>query len=708
MSIRTCWFASSSLLLAQGAALSAQPPSIHAIEVQLDQGYLPGMATAFAKIGLPKSRQLSDTETVVSLIETECGIIDPEYLDAFIDENGLARSQATADSMRAPAPGTSYVFPYCLSGVPQTVEVGQGNSLSKIFASQQLPLDANALQQARRFFDITMRSLGSLRLFGETADAGSNRGFVATEYARKFQRENPGQDPARLKPTDRVKIDPDHLHTIVPLRTGIDLAKARSELDALGVRIDVVAAVPAGLTGNIVPREGTCAGDLPVDWPVSVPALRQTLDQLQADRPADAETPAPAGVLVVDTGYDPVFGAPGIPAGSTAQLRNTRPDSIKRFVGLTAGDRLKKDAIPPQTLGERMHGFEVAATLLGGAYLPANRNFILLPKLSFASIATRDANGSAYLDPTAMDAAYELALDNGIHIINASIAATGTGTSFLSKIRSDPRTLFVTAAGNVTAPPQNFTAQSTNWPGSMGGETVNAGDAVVISVGGHDFNGKLLYFSRRGNEVDLLAPGCRIPTYVEDGAGGQKVGERHGTSYGAAIVSFVAAQLAQQGLRPAAIKDRLILSADVDERVADDSWSGGRLNVAGALTLWRDMISYVTIENGLSVPHRATGKLTSLFNKVRLCGGELIEQSQLRKITYSVDPEDATKPAQWRIWKSRAKPQPSTAVEKLPACQADPNSFTGQNFIFLRNGDSQPIVIAPDELRSFVAGLAPP
>src|SRR5207237_7723733 len=112
---------------------------------------------------------------------------------------------------------------------------------------------------------------------------------------------------------------------------------------------------------------------------------------------------------------------------------------------------------------------------------------------------------------------------------------------------------------------------------------------------------------------------------------------------------MVAAILSRETLSASQIKDRLLISGDVDERVATSSWSGSRLNVRKALSIYRDYVEYDERQSdGTMITKTLTGKLTSSKNQIILCEGQVVIQNDLRKLVRSIDPTDPSVPGVWR------------------------------------------------------------
>jgi subtilisin family serine protease len=108
-----------------------------------------------------------------------------------------------------------------------------------------------------------------------------------------------------------------------------------------------------------------------------------------------------------------------------------------------------------------------------------------------------------------------------------------------------------------------------------------------LTVAAHDATGALTDFSNFGKySVDLAAPGCRVRSSVRHG----EWSEVSGTSQAAPLVSFTAALLLSEGIPLLSIKQRILDAVDLDTRLMNCVASGGRLNIAKALSIYEDLV----------------------------------------------------------------------------------------------------------------------
>lgn len=706
---KACWIAAASgaSLFSAAAAGEATADQPKAIDVQVSGRYDPALTAALAEVGQPVAVTLKGDETVLDLVRARCGAAEPAYLAAFVRENA-AQGELAAAELEAPAPGRTFVFPYCVP--PRPVTRNDQPIVSKIFKALGQPFDADGLEKALKSPDheLTQRPLATLKLFSPPGQAGSDGGFVAVENALRFLRENPRFDPNKQQATKAFVQDAGERVETVPVRASLTVEAATDRIPPTSATPDDVKV--AGLIDAVELREGECANaDDPKLWPVDVAALREALTENAALRPKTLDPLRPAQVMLIDTGYDARMGEPAFSTGAFGRLRDFDATSQPIYIGVNTSGTASNDPTPPLGLKSPAHGGQVAATLRGARFLPGDLPAIMLPKVTFASIAAKPGQGAPYLDVGGIDRAFRHALRSEVDLINASVAATTRRQDFLDVIAKVDSILLVTAAGNVDSNNPQFTQDDQSWPGSMGGDPSNAGIAFIISVGAHDPGGAALYFSRRhSTTVDLFAPGCKIPTFSFDFAE-QKVVPvlANGTSFAAPIVTFVASLLAAEGLTPRMIKDRLLISAAADERLAYASWSGGRLDVTKALSLYRDRLDYVKeVEPGVKKLRRISGRLRSGSSQVTICDTQWVLQRDLQKLAHSKDGSKPDAPGMWRGWRKAISAKPTSILDKLSPCP-DSRALEGPAMVFWNAATNENETIQLNDIVDFVAGFDP-
>lgn len=253
------------------------------------------------------------------------------------------------------------------------------------------------------------------------------------------------------------------------------------------------------------------------------------------------------------------------------------------------------------------HGTHVAGLVLGGAAFQSqlsifDRTGADESWLSFWIINV--GNGKKSLIPGSV-AALSLKLNTlSDYIINLSIQYPPSVDEASRELNlrddQDTNNLFVVAAGNGNKPDVR---DAPYYPAVLGGTA----QSNVITVAAHRGDGTLASFSNRGKaSVDLAAPGCRLPSWLDDTGNVVSVS---GTSQAAAVVTFAAALLKSLGgLKPLHIKNRLMISGDIlvpqpagsdvqpDPNVTlpdpSEVLSRARLNIVRSLFLFDDYVKY--------------------------------------------------------------------------------------------------------------------
>lgn len=648
VSTRLCIIAIVSVLLAPAtlAQPSALSPAPKAFDLHLTGSPNADLVQAIAEVGEPRRVAIEPGHTPRSIIESRCGIVHPAYVSALLEldqDNGRVLS---LDDLDLASRGENLRFPACLRIETTSYMISAAQTISDVYAAHELPFDAKAVQDAlsrkEEFHPRAISSLHRLKDAGSTGTFTANRGFMATEYARQFVLENSHVVPTKMKPGDMVWIAPRTLTATIPVRSDMTIEEALGVLQrSAGPHVLVDSQASVAELVEDVPTPEACIGDLDIEtWPLPIQELREALDENAKLRPAP-DRYRPTTVLVIDAGYDPETHKHAVPATWLGAMTSWNGKSLPRYPGVNTATG-ENDPTPPPGLKARDHGIEVAATLLGRRFLEGRISSQSLPRVVFASIA-QEAGDAAFLNIHAINTAYRRAIDSSIPVVNASISAHDYREAFITELaQGRDSTLVVAAAGNTQPPFQRFEGVDQPWPGSMGGDPGNVWPGLVLSVGAHGPDGSLLSFSRVGeDQVDLLAPGCRIPTFgrVSETNIGEK--ELNGTSFAAPIVAYVAALLASESLRPKAIKNRLIVSADMDEKLVSHVYSAGRLDVRKTLSVYLDLVDYVARDDdtgepllgprGQPVVRRVSGILKTASQLVEVCG-KSVRQGDLRRL----------------------------------------------------------------------------
>jgi hypothetical protein len=153
------------------------------------------------------------------------------------------------------------------------------------------------------------------------------------------------------------------------------------------------------------------------------------------------------------------------------------------------------------------------------------------------------------------------------------------------------------------------------------------------------------------------------------------------------------------------IKERLILSVDIDEGVVRHSYSGGRLNLKRALSVWRDSVDFdaegqspISVAGAAAHPKPETtkGRLQTPYKFITVCG-EQMRHRELLKLVRSEFPADPAKPAMWRGWRDAGGTR-----TKVEACEAKSGAVSGDDMHF-DNGAAEPAVVPVARIRDYTA-----
>lgn len=619
------------------------------LSVQVNRAYAPEVTAAIAEVGKPTTRIIKQNDTFRSITISLCGHanVTAVYAVAFAKENAINLEEVVALES-----GKEYRFPACLWNNQVSYEVQDREFPSQIYSKLEIPF-AGALVENP---DGRIQSPISPALFkvlssGDSPSAEKlaqvGRGFTAAEVARSFSELNPGLNSTELNKTNQssIIVPEQRLSGVINIRESISTLDALSKIESViqavvppphgtgligeqgrPVENKVGHAEPADLISDI-PYNGSC------HWlnntPISIDDLRNARNENARLRRAE---PRQVTVLFLDTGYDSRLGDPAIKPSELGLIGAYRDEDQIQLSGFNPlNPDNYNDATPPANLRSRMHGSEVAATFLGGSFLLGKDRANNKAQVVFASMALEDglkAEGAIY--------ALKHAAQNNVPIVNASFVAHSQSDLFIDALKqSNPALVLIAAAGNATGNSSTqFTPDEISWPGRLGARMADEHlPSVILSIGAHGSNKELLDFSRIGSDnVDLLAPGCNIPTYsLSDNGAIEKV-NRNGTSYAAPIVSMVAAEMAREGMKSYQIRNRLIYSVDIDRSLDGAVRSSGTLNLRKALSIYRDIVEFIEEDSVTKI--RSTRLISGTLETTQasvMCEGVKIKYTQLLK-----------------------------------------------------------------------------
>ena len=275
---------------------------------------------------------------------------------------------------------------------------------------------------------------------------------------------------------------------------------------------------------------------------------------------------------VVDADMDvPEAWSASTGAGRTIAVIDTGVDADHPDLGgrVVAGWDLVDDDADADDLNG--HGTHVAGTL---AATRDNGTGVVgvAPDARILPLRVLDADGNG--DVSDAIAAYYLAAERGVAVVNASLGGEGFVQAEYDAIASHPETLFVVAAGNDNQN-NDVAAQRPEYPCAY---DLNN----ILCVGASRHNEQRASFSNYGAAtVDVFAPGDGIYSAIPGGG----YDWNSGTSMATPHVAGTAALLAARNPKLSAdeIKDAIVSSAESKGAYTGLAVSGGRANANDAL-----------------------------------------------------------------------------------------------------------------------------
>jgi subtilase family protein len=284
------------------------------------------------------------------------------------------------------------------------------------------------------------------------------------------------------------------------------------------------------------------------------------------------------------------------------------------------------------TYDRAAHGISVAGMALGGLRDDALQRDFVTPtlKLAIANVVRSNSTQSEhYITEVALMNSLDLARAFRARVVNWSIESRGVMNQLQQRLQDD-QSLIVIAAGNSG----QFLDAIGGFPASF---VKGRPDTNAIVVGAHGPDKMPLEWSNFGaGTVNLLAPGCRVDTL-----GTTDRVTVDGTSFAAPLVTFTAALLAAEGVsQPKQIKMRILSTVDLDRRLENWVGSAGRLNIAKALAIHRDVIEMPSDGSGSTPGSMRLGSVTWDTSTLSICDSTVEVRDLVRLAPYySSDPE---------------------------------------------------------------------
>jgi Subtilase family len=734
--------------LAEGAP--TQSPDPHRfVAVRLSEPASALLVKAVAESGVPLTLQVKKGSNIGALILQRCGLVDPTYVGILLKKN----PRMTAADISSLSKRARIIFPACLKAPqPSKVNVHQGDTLKSLSERHGVEVDWDELvaparenpcamdqpvacktsnRRADRLLMLAQQpKYSNLKEWGSDTDVpatgtssgpfedttspqfeallGESHDFVGTYNAHEFIEFNPKVDPNNLKSVRRVVLPSSQpTWSSFQLLPGVSgdqvMAQIRNLAQAVSGQsapVAVESLTEARLIGRVLSTSGSaaCATPAPNTPLFDSNVLAKYLNDF-SDR--FSSTPTPVTVLVLDTGFDDpaLFGAQ-IPRSYSQKTQGLTDPYTSTAVNAFSGVNFATKENDPRTFAadaEQWHGLGVAGVVLGGSPLEEMRRAMQLPiRLSFGNME-RPAEHGVAIDPGSLALALKYARENNIQVINVSMELFQPWSYLDDEMKLADSVLIVAAAGNDGGDVGN--PSDKRWPAIFGGDPRNARHGTVVTVGAEDAAHNKAGFSRTGaNYVDLLAPGCGVPTYSADTTAGHLTVHKApltGTSFSAPLVSFVAALLTADRLKPPAVKSRLLLSVDVRDSLEKNVYSRGTLNVPRALAITEDVVEFKsdrTVHYGHLVNKTPQ-------NAIRICGEDL-PITQIAKLAIV---EKGTE-RKAHVWLRGQDPVNNPlGFERRPVCTVQSND---QVSILLNDRDQGgPLSVDLNDLRDYTPSM---
>lgn len=538
-------------------------------------------------------------ENAIYAMRHHCGgSYTEDYLAQVIELNRELSPLQTSDASRK-------------IGLPPCPQV-KAQALVKTFVGDDLPI-------------LLWRELGArpdtrLRVCSYTSDGGPLTCIVlrADEAVAK-QMSWQVSDFELLDPGITIKLPFSSRWTVITLKEGVGKLEAIQSLQnaakASIVGSDLIRVEETRPLDLIAPlnsddprlAQGNCAvkESMPVTWPFDAVAVRAAVRNAVEYLDGKNLQVSPTIVRIADTGIVGIGDEFGFPerflAVNAAEIHGERREDLNRPPNGYRGDRY---GIDPDNFGnvealrdqpEWLHGSLVADLALGGRqFRDGTGSLAGLIKLNFARLFENLPGGTRILVNAAAVGNSITAYPQLANIVNLSIGGESPVPSLLFALESltKQKQVVVIAAGNDGVP----LGDKALFPASYGARS--ALKPAILVVGAHGLDGLRASFSNYGpSHVDLLAPGCRLPSpFSEYGASGSS-----GTSFAAPFVSFAVSlvraflgavkQEPGGGVNSVELRTRLHASSRfTTTREASLTRFGGILDIPAALRVFDDVV----------------------------------------------------------------------------------------------------------------------
>ncbi|ESZ62459.1 S8 family serine peptidase [Mesorhizobium sp. C120A] len=550
----------------------------------------PTLQIELAKAGEPiwKTIETKGGASLRRVVTETCGDQPPAVSDFLLAESVRLNVASNPDTLVAE--GSAVAVPFCLK-VERNVEVtiAKGDTPEKIMKDNYGVFGRKTLD---RFYDLNGPKFGanSFHEFAQKLPIGETVTVPWASQIRVFAErpESTRSLPDLLNAAqDATSVLPQIENTLAP---AVETQNREAYQFSVVNSVEFESSTQSCSTGN----GAASAVDL------DLLAQRFAIQKAQSDA-FNSSTAKSATVGIIDTGISEIgdsFFKLAFFSPNPRELVGTQDTDddvpqnnfVDDIYGINFNSRSGDVRPYPDDSEIRSHGTKMSAIILGGPRIATEWT----GKPTVPLIRLKVVNFESARDPGATVGAENLAgaigylADQGADVINMSLSSGQNIFPVSQMITAKQNVLFVVAAGNAkSGEGRNIDFSPLVFPARYGGRS---GDhkRTVVTVGAHDLQGEKAAFSNYSSQfVDLLAPGCSVPTRDDQG----NPVEDNGTSPAAASVSFVAALLNTLGFAdPGSVKNRLLTSVDFNEKLKDTVWSSGRLNVIKAISVWDDVI----------------------------------------------------------------------------------------------------------------------
>lgn len=262
-------------------------------------------------------------------------------------------------------------------------------------------------------------------------------------------------------------------------------------------------------------------------------------------------------VAVVDTGIDPIH--PFLE--KNIFLNNTKIDENNFGVDFSKDRKSKSTPID-----QHGHGTHVSGIIKS-----------IYPDVKILALKYYNPNASGLDNLNSTVEALKYAVDNNVDVINYSGGGPEAAAEELRVLKEAERKgiLVVAAAGNEESNIDD--KKKAYFPASYGLKN-------IITVTAHDEDLKILSSSNYGKlSVDIVAPGYRIKSSLQNGRAGYLTGTSQATAFVTGVAALIKSQYPQ--LSTDKIKEIIKKSAHKELAFESKCSTAGRLDAAAALTL---------------------------------------------------------------------------------------------------------------------------